>query len=90
MTYRTKAQTIEAYHFTGDPAMDIGIPEWLRQKIEKREIVYDSTGILWIYPHRNVISLQRAHIGDYITYDAAADEAWVEWRTDFESKYEAV
>ena len=90
MTYRTKVKTIEAYHFLGNPEEDPKIPYWLKNRIESREIVYsnDGSGILWIYPHRNVIALQQAHIGDYVTYDSQKDEVWVEWKYEFESRYE--
>ena len=88
MGYRTKAQRVDAYQFTRDPGMDSKVPQWLKEKVDSKQIIYDSTGILWVYPHRSIVSLQQAHLGDYLVYNSVTDEVWVEWKDDFEAKYE--
>lgn len=88
MTYRTKVRTVEAYQFLSNPEEDEGVPLWLKEKVSHRQIIYDSAGVLWIYPHRNIISLQQAYIGDYLTYDSGTDEVWVVRSKEFESRYE--
>lgn len=91
MTYRTKASTVEAYQFFRDPETDLETPYWLLSKVMDSTVRYSKTDkVLWIYPHQSVISLQQAHEGDYLVYDSAKDEIWVEWKKDFEAKYEAV
>lgn len=89
MTYRTKVSTVEAYQFFRDPETDLETPYWLLSKVMDNTVRYDrGANVLFVYPHQNVIGLQQAHEGDYLVYSSATDEIWVEWRKDFESRYE--
>lgn len=91
MTYRTRVKEIAAYQFLRNPETDPETPYWLLNRVMDNTVRYDKgSGVLWIYPHNNVIGLQQAHEGDYLVYDSAKDEIWVEWKKDFEAKYEAV
>ena len=91
MTYRTKIREIVAYQFLRNPETDPETPYWLLNRVMDNTVFYDqSSGVLWIGPHNSVIGLQQAHEGDYLVYDSAKDEIWVEWKKDFEAKYEAV
>ena len=89
MTYRTKVSTVEAYQFHRNPETDPETPYWLLSKVMDSTVSYSKADkVLWIYPHQSVISLQQAHEGDYLVYNSAKDEIWVEWRKDFEQRYE--
>lgn len=91
MTYRTKVSTIEAYQFLRNPETDPETPYWLLNRVMDNTVRYDNfTNVLFIHPHQNVIGLQMAHEGDYLVYNSERDEIWVEWKKDFEAKYEAV